>query len=227
MSVIQRPAAVLVSCLYSAPKKGTMCISACKMTLLNEANNHCKLIHLAVHWVVVWEYSMLVLDGCPLLWWCNLHADSCFCAYTAVTDQKKTAANKCFFVFLELRLDNHKHKWSVMNENLLKTRNWLMNAWEWPGEPMRVRILLSLIPPYVLSQKWTSIYNMIQNICSTAVSLRGLRRFTIAVHIFELIAHQIIFGWGTGLFFMDHCLHRQLHRFKSHLSRELSKEAAS
>lgn len=30
-------------------KKRTVCISACEMTLLNEVNNHCELIYLAVH----------------------------------------------------------------------------------------------------------------------------------------------------------------------------------
>lgn len=71
-------------------------------------------------------------------------------------------------MILELRLDNYNHKWSIMNKNLLKTRKEFMNIREWPGKPMRARILLSLIP-YFSSQEQTSLSNVIQNKCGTAV----------------------------------------------------------
>lgn len=87
-----------------------MCICACKMALLNEENSHSKLIYLAVHWLAVLEYSMIVLSSYS---WCNLHADNSLYANT----QRKQSERWLFMNFLKWRENPTNY---LNNGNILK-----------------------------------------------------------------------------------------------------------
>lgn len=76
---------LIIGCLYPPPKRWNMSILARKMALLNEVNNHSKLIYLAVHWVVVWGNSSN--STLALTLWCHPHTDRSFHTYTAVMNQ--------------------------------------------------------------------------------------------------------------------------------------------